>query len=138
MLHHTGEAVDALHCGRGPTQGDLERVDVQPGADIEDQLLGELLAYLEGPAEQPRHHLGPLQQVFVHVLGVGLLEVEESGPGLDVRPLEVETPDDGDDVVQSVRVLRRDVEGGPGQELTASAEVVHIQGIQYYSSLLAE
>ena len=118
VLHHAGQAVDALHSGGGPTQGDLERVDVQPGADIEDQLLGELLAYLEGPAEQPRHHLGPLQQVFVHGLGVGLLEVEESGPGLDVRPLEVETPDNGDDVVQRVRVLRRDVEGGPSQELT--------------------
>ena len=78
---------------------------------------GELLAYLEGATQEARHHLGSLQEVLVHHLRVGLLQSEEGGPGSLVVVLEVETSDDGDDVVERVRVLSRDLQPRPGDQL---------------------
>ena len=59
-----------LHRGGAPAQGDLEGVDIEPGANVEDELLGEGAAELEGAADKACDLLGPVSQLLVEVLGV--------------------------------------------------------------------
>ena len=91
-----------LNCGRCTTQGDFKRVDIEPRADVENQLLRESVAQLEGSTDEAGHFLGAVCQLFVELLRVGLLEGEQVCPGLRVGVAEVETPENGHHVVQGV------------------------------------
>ena len=117
------EPLPHLHGGGGAPQGDLEGVHVEPGADVEHQLLGEGGAQLEGAADEAGHLLGAVGQLLVELLGVGLLQGEQVGPGLGARVAQVEAPQHRHHVVQRVRV--GGVDPGAGVE-----EVVALGGVQ--------
>ena len=93
-----------LNCSRAPTQRNFKGVDIEPGADVEDQLLAEGVAELERPADEAGDFLGAVGQFLVQLLRVGLLQSEQVRPGLWVRVAEEEASEDSDHVVQGVRV----------------------------------
>ena len=97
-----------LNCSRAPTQRNFKGVDIEPGADVEDQLLAEGVAKLERSADEAGDFLGAVGQFLVQLLRVGLLKSEQVRPGLRVRVAEVEASEDSDHVVQGVRVNRVD------------------------------
>ena len=91
-----------LNCSRAPTQRNFKGVDIEPGADVEDQLLAEGVAKLERSADEAGDFLGAVGQFLVQLLRVGLLKSEQVRPGLRVRVAEVEASEDSDHVVQGV------------------------------------
>ena len=91
-----------LNCSRTSAKGDFEGVDVEPCANVEDQLLGERVAKFEGSTDEASHFLGAVCQLLVELLRVGLLEGEQVRPGLRVCVAEVETPENSHYVVQGV------------------------------------
>ena len=97
-----------LNCSRAPTQRNFKGVDIEPGADVEDQLLAEGVAELERSADEASDFLGAVGQFLVQLLRVGLLQSEQVRPGLRVCVAEVEASEDSDHVVQGVRVDRVD------------------------------
>ena len=93
-----------LNCSRTSAKGDFEGVDVEPCANVEDQLLGERVAKFEGSTDEASHFFCPVRQLLIQLLRVGLLEGEQVRPGLRVGVTEVEAAEDGHHVVQGVRV----------------------------------
>ena len=59
-----------LHRGGAPAQGDFEGVDIEAGADVEDEFLGEGAAKLEGATDEAGDLLGAVRQLLVELLGV--------------------------------------------------------------------